>query len=115
MKKFSLFLTAALMLSMLAGCNFDLEGQEGWFDIEVDTENYTLTVTNAKEMPFRYPRGTGKLPEIEDPGQVEAVQNYVGMPDSFMNHWTAQRSVPGPFGMLANGMTRNIDPRKSRK
>ena len=95
--------------------NFDLEGQEGWFDIEVDTENYTLTVTNAKEMPFRYPRGTGKLPEIEDPGQVEPVQNYVGMPDSFMNHWTAQRSVPGPFGVLANGMTRNIDPRRNRK
>ena len=30
---------------------FDREGQEGWFDIQVDTKSLTLEVSNSEKMP----------------------------------------------------------------
>lgn len=94
---------------------FDKNGQEGWFDIDVNTHDYTLSVKIAQENPWRYPHGTGKLPSVKIPENVEKVTNYPGIVDGFTNSEVLGCKMPGPFAELVNGMMINIDPRKKRK
>jgi hypothetical protein len=46
---------------------FDLTGQEGWFTLKVDTENYTLQADKAEEGPHDYWRQLEKHMFLYDP------------------------------------------------
>jgi len=51
-------------------CGFDLEGQNGWFDIDLDRETGTVTFRKAKEAPFGFRNQIERLKLILDPGEV---------------------------------------------
>ncbi len=91
----------------------DLTGQEGWFDIEVDTENYTLQFKQAKEAPFFFARQSKRHNFVKDPSEVEEVSSdSLASSDFFGNIVNKDKRVPGPFMELSTGKTYNIDPRK---
>ena len=91
---------------------FDLEGQEGFFDIQVDTENYTA-VFHKKDAT----QALGFLPleetsYIQDPSKVAAVMLQDGINTDFYGTVQKHFRVPGPFGTLEEGKVYPIDPRK---
>ena len=79
-------------------CGFDREGQNAWFDIEVDTENRTVAFRTAKEGPFAMPRQLERLQMILDPEQVKPVAAAEGVPcDLTGAPRTGEPVLPGPF------------------
>ena len=51
-------------------CGFDLEGQNGWFDIDFNRESGTVTFRKAEEKPFGFRNQLERLKMILDPGEV---------------------------------------------
>ena len=49
---------------------FDLEGQNGWFDIDFDRESGTVIFRKAEEAPFGFRNQMERLKLILDPGDV---------------------------------------------
>ena len=49
---------------------FDLQGQNGWFDIEPDFENGTVSIRKAGDAPFGFGKQLERLKMIMDPGEV---------------------------------------------
>ena len=105
---------------------FDLTGQEGWFDIRVDTEEYTLTFAESKEPVFGMPEEIARrkhVRHVEDMGGL-AVQDLeektgIGRPvlweEDFLGNATENAAVlPGPFRKLKENEIYHIDPRKMK-
>ena len=92
-------------------CGFDLEGAEGWFDIEVDTENLKL-IAKATKAPIP---GFGRVDK----------ERFVGRPEEFPmqkadsridadltgNARNGDTSLPGPFAAWEFEREISIDPR----
>lgn len=92
---------------------FDARGQEGWFEIDVDTENYTLQFKTAKDRPFFFANQSEKRNLVYDPSEVEEVpSDSLASSDFFGNNVNKNMRVPGPFMELNTEKTYNIDPRK---
>lgn len=92
---------------------FDLTGQEGWFDIDVDTDNFTLQFTQAEETPFFFANQAEKHGFVYDPSEVREVRSdNLASADFFGNSVNAEMRVPGPFTELNTGKTYHIDPRR---
>lgn len=92
---------------------FDMTGQEGWFEIDVDTENYTLRFRQAEDAPFFFANQSKKHNFVYDPSEVQEVRSdSLASSDFFGNTVNADMRVPGPFMELNTGKTYNIDPRK---
>ena len=51
-------------------CGFDLEGQNGWFDIDFNRESGTVTFRKTAEKPFGFRNQPERLKMILDPGEV---------------------------------------------
>ena len=51
-------------------CGFDLEGQNGWFDIDFNRESGTVTFRKTAENPFGFRNQLERLKMILDPGEV---------------------------------------------
>lgn len=104
---------------------FDLTGQEGWFDIQVDTENYTLTFTEAGEALFGMPGQAEQRKHIkhaEDMVSLEVqaleqetkIDRRVLWEEDFLgNAGKDGRVLPGPFRKLQENEVYYIDPRKA--
>lgn len=73
---------------------FDLTGQNGWFDITVDTETFTLEFSKASDKPFEFPNDPIKTEYTFDPSV-----SYKG------------KAIPGPFEKIEFGKKYDIDPR----
>ncbi|MBR0266620.1 MAG: right-handed parallel beta-helix repeat-containing protein [Clostridia bacterium] len=84
-------------------CGFDREGQNAWFDIDVDTEKRTVEFRMAKEGPFAMGRQLERLHMIFDPEQVKPVAAAEGVPcDITGTPRTGETALPGPFLSLSS-------------
>jgi hypothetical protein len=91
---------------------FDITGQEGWFDIDVDTENFTLQFSQAKDAPFFFANQAQRRNHVYDPNKVQKVRtDSLAASDFFGNIVDTDMRVPGPFMELNTSITYNIDPR----
>ena len=94
----------------------DTFGQEGWFDIEVDTNEYTLMFQPSKNRPFAFGNELKKHNFIYDAELVQEVKNHSMVASDFFGYQVSQETmrVPGPFTTLSEKTVYNIDPRKGR-
>lgn len=71
---------------------FDREGQNAWFEIDVDPETGDTAFRRAKDAPFGFRGEAERLHLIFDPAQVKTVP-----PDPELPGETRERVLPGPF------------------
>lgn len=91
---------------------FDLSGQEAWFDMELDTKNYTLQLKEA-ERPRNLWGMLKKRNFIYDPAEIAEVDKADGVSTDFYGRPVSkQKRIPGPFTDLSFGKVYQIDPRK---
>ncbi len=92
---------------------FDLQGQEGYFDVSVDTENFTMEIRRMKELPLPPFHSVDKsryVQRVEDIGQVTA---KASVPTDFYGiELNEDMRIPGPFAHLTEDKIVSIDPRK---
>ena len=94
---------------------FDINGQEAWFDIDIDTNNYTLQFKRAEETPFFFANREEKRALIYDPSKVKEVSSDgLASSDFYGNSVNKDIRVPGPFMELDMDKIYNIDPRKQK-
>jgi hypothetical protein len=92
---------------------FDLTGQEGWFDIDVDTENFTLTFGLAEDAPFFFANQQEKHNFVFNPSELQEVRSdSLAATDFYGNGVNADMRIPGPFTEIIPGKIYPIDPRK---
>jgi len=85
--------------------DFDQTGIEGDFTIDVDTDNFTLTVRRGVS-PTRI-----FMPQI-DPSDLPKVKADERITIDFFGNEVTGARIAGPFTELYDGVTYNIDPRK---
>jgi len=91
---------------------FDKQGQQGRFEIKVDTDAYTLVMNKAEEMQrFRHLSG-GMDIYVQNPEDVAAVGCKDGVTSDFYGNAFGRFCLPGPFAKLEDGKVYSIDPRK---
>lgn len=92
---------------------FDLQGQEGWFDMEIDTQNLTLECAEAKQRPFAFP---GELERRQFVFRPEETRKTEASPlvqtDFYGTEMQDGKCLPGPFAELTVNKVYTIDPRK---
>ncbi len=91
---------------------FDLKGQEGWFEIQVDTDNYTLEFLEAETIPVSFGNQMEKHCFLYDPSGVEKNIKDRLVGGDFYGYETETERVPGPFRELVTGKKYGIDPRR---
>lgn len=92
---------------------FDLTGQEGWFEIEIDTEYYTMQLNKAENTPQDLWKLLEKHQFIYDPYELQEVCKDPMVPSDFYGRTVeAEKRFPGPFTNLSSGKVYQIDPRK---
>ncbi len=90
----------------------DMNSAEGELQIEVDTENYQMTIKSApqRNLPKRWQNNSANyVRQIDDITEVDSY-NLVSNDYSGAENIDVKR-VPGPFNKLQNNLTLNIDPR----
>lgn len=90
---------------------FDRNAQEGWFDIEVDTEALTLIFKPSAHEPFTFGNDPYAPVYVKDPGQLKPVKAAEYVPADFYGREAGEDTLPGPFAELKTGVVYNIDPR----
>lgn len=94
--------------------SFDTDGQQGWFDIQVDTGEYTLSFGKASEKyGFRIFAGEEEG-YLEEPSRVGAVGCRDGVDTDFYGVKARRFRIPGPFMGMEEGRIYSIDPRKQK-
>ena len=71
---------------------FDKEGQNAWFDIDLDEETGEAVFRPAEQGPFAFGKQIERLKMIMDPGKVRKVKADPDMPGE-----TEELVFPGPF------------------
>ena len=71
---------------------FDKEGQNAWFDIDLDEETGEAVFRTAEQGPFAFGKQIERLKMIMDPGKVRKVKADPDMPGE-----TEELVFPGPF------------------
>ena len=72
---------------------FDKEGQNAWFDIDLDEETGETVFSFAEKAPFAFGRDLERMHMILDPEKVKPVQADKDLP------WEQEeRVLPGPWG-----------------
>ncbi len=95
--------------------DFDRNGQEGWFHIEVDTENYTIEFKRGNQVPFFPSRKAAAQQRLMEPSQVVEVEGDPAVPTDFYGEWLeTEYRLPGPFQELRENYKYQIDPRKKK-
>lgn len=103
---------------------FDLESQEAWFEIEVDTENLTLGFAKAKDSVPGFAADVAKrgfVYSVEDAKKMscEICSNTAGIREDivwksdFFGESVEDFKTAGPFASPKEGIVYSIDPRKS--
>lgn len=90
---------------------FDLNAQEGWFDIEVDTKALTLCFKKAEKEPSAWgpdPFAPTYIKSVEDIAKVAADAT---VPQDFWGEKADDMVLPGPFASIKTDTVYNIDPR----
>lgn len=91
---------------------FDKEGQQGLFDIHVDTQNYTVEFSKLADQNgmMMFPGEMERY--IKDVSQIAPVFCRDGVDTDFYGTQTEMFRVPGPFAKIEEGVKYQIDPRK---
>jgi len=90
---------------------FDLEGQEGWLSIEVDTKNYTMEFKKSDYKPFFPRRKSGNT--IKECFDIQKVHKDDLVASNFFGEKIDDNMViPGPFSEITENIKYSIDPRK---
>lgn len=95
---------------------FDLQGQEGYFDIDIDTEKFTMRIRKAEESPVFFPLSSRKPEYIITTNEINQVEvkTMVGS-DFYGKPVTDKQRIPGPFLRLQENQEFSIDPRIMEK
>ncbi|WP_124065499.1 right-handed parallel beta-helix repeat-containing protein [Clostridium sp. E02] len=92
---------------------FDQEGQEGAFQVDLDTDYYTLVFRSAAEYPWETMWGRERhhyVIKIED---IKPVTKDLLVSNDFFGAFLRNDTCkPGPFEELVSGRVYHIDPRK---
>ena len=97
---------------------FDLTGQEGWFDLEVDTEKLTLTFPDKVTPRPGFPGMEGRkyVEKAEDikTADMKAVCDILDISPKVLFGEESGSFIPGQpvCGEIVRGKAYNIDPRK---
>ncbi len=86
-------------------CGFDLEGQNGWFDITLDksgekTGDYTFTVKTAEKGPMALPGMLDRMEFEYDPASVRKVKRDLLSDCDITGQIRGENTVSGPFAVL---------------
>ncbi|MGB8452527.1 MAG: right-handed parallel beta-helix repeat-containing protein [Anaerocolumna sp.] len=93
---------------------FDMQGQEGYFDILVDTENFTMEIHKIDELPVFSPRSPEIGRYILNSEEIRMVKaKSIIKSDFYGNVNTDELRLPGPFMKLTENQVISIDPRKN--
>lgn len=89
---------------------FDMTGVDGDFSVNVDTDNYTLTISAAPAPMFPFFRfGKGEMKTWEQLPKLDAMDL---VPSDFFGNEAAPQHIAGPFPNAEMNVTFSIDPRK---
>lgn len=92
---------------------FDSNGQEAWFDIDIDTENFTLQFKTAEDTPRFFANQAEKRDFVYHPSEVKRVRADSRVSSDFYgNDVNDDMRIPGPFTELNPDKIYHIDPRK---
>ena len=89
---------------------FDLNAQEAWFDIDINTADLTMTVKPSLKGPMTF-HGPVKQEEIKTADDLVMVETDKRIETDFLGNPAGVKRMPGPFDNLKNGFTCSIDPR----
>ena len=79
-------------------CGFDREeGQNGWFDIDVNPDTGEVTFRPSQDRPLAYGGQLGRLALIFDPASVHPVTTDPSSPADRLGTPRPPKSLPGPF------------------
>lgn len=93
---------------------FDLHGQKGHFDIDVDSERFTIQIKRAAELPMSFPHSTRKHEYILDGKDIGMVDTKTVAPNDFFGYIAGSQRLPGPFSEWIENQAFSIDPRKQQ-
>ncbi len=93
---------------------FDMDGQEAWFDVHVDTDKYELSMKISDRKPFAFPGQLEKRNMLFDCEKTKEVLSDALVPNDFYGVRKENNNLPGPFAELKNEYVYSIDPRKMR-
>lgn len=93
---------------------FDREGQEGWFDIQVDTKSLTLEVSNSEKLPKTNRLRPDQELYVTDPERLAPVHASFETSEDFFGTVAGNLRLPGPFAKLEAGHVYSIDPRRKK-
>lgn len=82
-------------------CGFDLTGQNGWFDIDLDEEKGAVAVRESADAPRGLPAQLKRLNLIRDPADVKAVAADAHVACDRLGADRATETFPGPYAALA--------------
>jgi hypothetical protein len=92
---------------------FDMQGQVGFLDIDVDTENFTMVLKKKKDFPSFFPGFYKKTCYIEKVNDIRPVKaKSIVSNDFYGEAIPGELRLPGPFGKLKEDQVISIDPRK---
>lgn len=93
---------------------FDMNGQEAWFDVEVDTEKLTMKFSLSEDKPFTFHPETLAERYVFDVSKIKRVECAGNVKNDFFGreNCSGNECLPGPFAELKDGFVYNIDPRK---
>lgn len=92
---------------------FDMFGQEAWFEIDVDTKNYTLQFRHSEDKPVFFANQSEKHKFLYDPSEINEVHcDPLLWNDFYGESVDTKQRVPGPFIKISSEKIYNIDPRK---
>ena len=92
---------------------FDKEGQEGIFQIDVDTKQYTLQFLSADKYPWDTMKGRGRHQYVMKIEDIKTVKKDPQVSSDFFGMlMEGDQCNPGPFGDLVPEKIYHIDPRK---
>lgn len=92
---------------------FDMQGQEGWFDIEADADTYELRFVLSVNRPFGFGNEVERRNFVYEPENVKTVRRDAKIVNDFYGmDVETDDCIPGPFGVLQTDVIYSIDPRK---
>lgn len=92
---------------------FDLSGQEGWFDIDIDTDRFLLEFKISEDKPMFFTNQENRRNFVFDPTEINEVScDSLVSSDFYNNSISTDKRIPGPFLEMNTSRIYNIDPRK---
>lgn len=93
---------------------FDIQGQEGFLDIAVDTDNFTIRISEKEEIPQFMPFTSDKRSYITSLDEIKARECAIATNDFFGKVAGGFLRLPGPFLHIPHNQVISIDPRKNK-